>query len=55
MEPNESRADYGRRTSNALKEALSIPEMGPGAIDLVLEATGAEVCIIAGFHMLQGG
>ncbi len=55
MNPNESKPDYGRRMSDELKQQLGIPTMGQGAIDMALEATGAEVCILGGMHMVQGG
>jgi D-xylulose reductase len=55
MQPNETKPEYGRRVSDELKAKLDVPQMGPGAVDVLVEATGAEVCIIAGMHLLQGG
>ncbi|KAH7887654.1 chaperonin 10-like protein [Phlebopus sp. FC_14] len=48
MEKDESRIAYSKRSSVAMKEQLDITERGTKAIDLVVDASGAEVSIQAG-------
>ncbi|TFY83943.1 hypothetical protein EWM64_g74 [Hericium alpestre] len=42
---NESKIVYSRRSASVMKQQLGIEERGPKAIDLVLDASGAEVSI----------
>ncbi|TFK29381.1 xylitol dehydrogenase [Coprinopsis marcescibilis] len=51
----ESRVDYSRRNAEALKSALGITERGPGSINLVIDASGAEVSIQTGLHVVGSG
>lgn len=45
LESGEKRMDYSRRATKALQKELGLPERGVGSVDLVIEASGAEVCI----------
>lgn len=44
-DPKEPRMDYSRRTTQQMQQELGIPERGFGGVDIVIEASGAEVCI----------
>lgn len=48
---DESRIDFSRRATAELQQALGIPTRGPGAVDVVVEASGAEVCIQMAFYL----
>lgn len=45
--------DYSRRATAALRESLSLPERGLGAVDCVIEASGAEVCVQMGCFLVR--
>jgi len=45
MQEGETKIAYSRRAVAELSTALGVEERGPKAVDLVIEATGAEVCI----------
>lgn len=51
----ESTADYALRAARELLASLRIPERGHGAIDLVVDATGAETCIAMGLNAVRPG
>lgn len=53
---NESKMDYARRQSVEMSEKLNI-DLGQGdeAIDLVVDCTGAEVCIATGMFLAKDG
>ncbi|KAH6915340.1 xylitol dehydrogenase [Coprinopsis sp. MPI-PUGE-AT-0042] len=51
----ESKIDYSRRNADAMKETLGISERGPTAIDLVIDASGAEVSIRTGIYVVKSG
>ncbi|KAH9951645.1 xylitol dehydrogenase [Amylocystis lapponica] len=56
FEPGETKIAYSERNANTMKEQLGIDERGPTAIDLVVDASGAEVSIQTGiFVARQGG
>eukprot|EP00919_Chromeraceae_sp_WS-2016_P053292 GHVR01126563.1.p1 GENE.GHVR01126563.1~~GHVR01126563.1.p1 ORF type:complete len:316 (+),score=38.38 GHVR01126563.1:109-1056(+) len=55
LEKDESRVAYSKRAAAAMKEALGIAERGPKAIDLVLDASGAEVSIQTGLRIAKFG
>lgn len=44
---------YAERNAAALREALSIPALGAGSLDICIDATGAPVCISTGLHLLR--
>ncbi|KAK4686211.1 D-xylulose reductase, partial [Tremellales sp. Uapishka_1] len=51
----ESTDDYTLRLATELQHSLSVPTFGPGSIDLVIDASGAGVCIATGLHVLRPG
>lgn len=55
MKEGESKLNYSRRNAAAMKETLGITDMGPGAIDLVVDASGAEVSIQTGILIAKAG
>lgn len=52
---DESRIAYSKRSAAALKQQFGIAERGPTAIDLVVDASGAEVSIQTGIHIVKTG
>ncbi|WRT66294.1 chlorophyll synthesis pathway protein BchC [Kwoniella shivajii] len=57
IKPNadEPRPAYSVRAAADLLLSLGIPTRGPGSIDLVVDATGAEVCIQMGLNAIKPG
>ncbi|KAK7695916.1 hypothetical protein QCA50_000555 [Cerrena zonata] len=55
MEPGESKIAYSERNANLMKEKLGIEERGKKSIDLVVEASGAEVSIQTGIFIARTG
>ena len=55
MEPGESRLAYSESNANLMKQQLGIEERGKNAIDLVVEASGAEVSIQTGIFIARTG
>ena len=55
--PNEgeSKKDYSQRVAAEIKQTLGIEERGPSALDVVLDASGAEVCIQMAFLIAKAG
>lgn len=51
----ESKIDYSRRNATELKKQLDIEERGSKSIDLVIDASGAEVSIQTAFHVARIG
>lgn len=51
----ESRPEYSLRAAKQLLDDLRLPVRGHGAIDLVLDATGAETCIQIGLNAVRPG
>lgn len=51
----ESKMDYSRRNAAAMKEEFGIVESGPGEIDLVVDASGAEVSIQTAIIVAKAG
>ena len=45
--------DYSRRATALLREKLGLPERGTGAVDVVIEASGAEVCVQMGCFLVK--
>jgi D-xylulose reductase len=54
-EDDESALEYSRRSSNDLKRRLNIPDRGKDAIDLVIDASGAEVSVQTAFYVVKVG
>lgn len=51
----ETRLAYSERNANTMKEQLKIAERGPEGIDVVVDASGAEVSIQTGIHIAKHG
>ena len=51
--PNEARPDFSKRAADAMMSELKIETRGWDAIDLVIEATGAEPCVQMGLHLVK--
>lgn len=45
--------DYSRRATGLLRAKLGLPERGTGAVDVVIEASGAEVCVQMGCFLVK--
>jgi D-xylulose reductase len=52
---NETNVEYSKRTAEALKQTLGIEDRGPTAIDVVIEASGAEVSIQTALFVIKTG
>jgi D-xylulose reductase len=55
MEQGESRIAYSRRNADLMKKEFAIEDSGPGQIDLVIDASGAEVSIQTGIFIAKSG
>ncbi|KAI5125040.1 hypothetical protein M0805_007464 [Coniferiporia weirii] len=55
FEEGETRIQYSKRAANLLKEQLGVEERGPKGLDLVVDASGAEVCIQMGVFISKIG
>jgi len=53
--PEESKIDYSRRNAELMKQQLGIEDRGKKAIDLVIDASGAEVSIQTAFYVVKTG
>jgi D-xylulose reductase len=51
----ESRMAYSKRSSETLKKELGVPDAGVDSIDVIIEASGAEVCIQTGYYLIKPG
>ncbi|GAA5875891.1 hypothetical protein JCM16303_004034 [Sporobolomyces ruberrimus] len=51
----ESKMDYSRRCAKMIREQFGFDERGPGGIDLVVDCSGAEVCVQTGIFALRHG
>nr|GAT59893.1 xylitol dehydrogenase [Mycena chlorophos] len=51
----ESKVDYSKRNADAMKEQLGIQDRGLNSIDLVIDASGAEVSIQTAFYVVKTG
>jgi D-xylulose reductase len=52
---DEPRPEYSLRAAKDLLTQCGIPARGPGSIDLVVDATGAEVCVQMGLNVVRPG
>ncbi|ESK96104.1 xylitol dehydrogenase [Moniliophthora roreri MCA 2997] len=52
---NEARMEYSRRNADNMKKTLGIEDRGPKAIDLVIDASGAEVSIQTALYVVKIG
>jgi len=53
--PDEARMDYSQRATDALKEALNVGERGDTGVDIVMDASGAEVSIQMAVFLAKAG
>lgn len=51
----EKKMDFSQRIVNEMMSSLGIEERGPKAVDLVIDATGAEACIQMGIFLVKYG
>lgn len=51
----ENRLAYSRRNADKMKEVLGIEDRGSKSIDLVIDASGAEVSIQTAFYIVKSG
>ena len=51
----ETKIQYSERNANTMREKLNITERGIGSIDLVVDASGAEVSIQTGVYIVKQG
>jgi len=54
-EPGESKLDYSERVAIAMKKQLGVEDRGPKSIDLVIDASGAELSIQMALHIAKQG
>jgi D-xylulose reductase len=54
-EDGESKVDYSRRNAENMKKELGIADRGNKSIDLVLDASGAEVSIQTAMYVAKAG
>jgi D-xylulose reductase len=54
-EQGEGNLEYSRRSAARMKAELGIEDTGPRAIDLVIDASGAEVSIQTAFYIAKSG
>lgn len=55
IEQGEGKLEYSRRNAAHMRKELRIEDTGPRAIDLVIDASGAEVSIQTAFHIAKSG
>jgi len=55
FEEGESKVDYSRRNAAKMKQELGIRDRGSSAIDLIVDASGAEVSIQTAMHIAGSG
>lgn len=53
--PGESTIEYSRRNAAEMKRALGLTDRGSGSVDIVLDASGAEVSIQTGILLAREG
>ena len=53
--PGENRVEYSKRCAEALKQTLGIEDRGPTAVDVVIEASGAETSIQTALFVVKTG
>lgn len=54
-QPNETKMEYSRRSAAAMRKELGIEERGTKSIDIVVEASGAEVSIQTAMYIVKTG
>ncbi|GJN90508.1 hypothetical protein Rhopal_003519-T1 [Rhodotorula paludigena] len=51
----EAKGDYPRRNAKAIRQRFGFGERQPDGVDLVIDCSGAEVCIQTSIHLLRHG
>jgi D-xylulose reductase len=54
-EGNESEMEYAKRNAEGMKREFGFADVGPGAIDLVVDASGAKASIQTGIMIARAG
>jgi len=54
-ESGESKIAYSERSAQVMRKELGIEARGPKAVDLVIDASGAEVSIQTGMYIVKAG
>ncbi|GAA5971101.1 hypothetical protein JCM21900_000398, partial [Sporobolomyces salmonicolor] len=52
---DEARLDYSKRCAEEMQKRFGFTERGPAGVDLVVDCSGAEVCIQTGVFLLRHG
>lgn len=55
FDAGETKMAYSKRASDLLKQQLGVEDRGPGALDVVIDASGAEVCIQMSLFIAKTG
>ncbi|CAE6536979.1 unnamed protein product [Rhizoctonia solani] len=55
MEEGETKPAYSARAAAELKKQFNLSDRGDHSIDVVIDASGAEVCVQMGFHIIRVG
>jgi len=55
LHEGESRMAYSKRSNETLKKELCVADTGADGIDVIIEASGAEVCIQTGYYLIKPG
>ncbi|ELU45705.1 cytochrome b2 (L-lactate ferricytochrome C oxidoreductase) [Rhizoctonia solani AG-1 IA] len=55
MEEGESKPAYSARAAALLKKEFGLSDRGDNSVDVVIDASGAEVCVQMGFHIIRVG
>lgn len=51
----ESMIDYSKRNAEEMKAKLGLTDRGPTSVDLIIEASGAAVCVQSGLFLVRTG
>lgn len=55
IKEGESRMTYSKRSSETLKKELGVAASGADGVDVIIEASGAEVSIQTGYYLIKPG
>lgn len=51
----ETQVEYSRRSCDAMRKKLGLTERGADAVDLIIDASGAAVCVQTGVFLVKPG